>query len=77
MGIMTNSIDVPVNTAAEALALVADCASMGLFAGVDYTWSYNPRTAEDYDMDDPVDPPSARFSFVEESMASFFRLKWA
>ena len=59
----------------DAYAIVGELKSMGLMANKDFTWSFNPKK-EDYFSYETTDPPTITVTFVEESMSSFFRLKW-
>jgi hypothetical protein len=73
---MTNSVVIPVNSATEAYTIVMELKGLGLVANSDFTWSFKPKT-EDYISYEVIDPPSVTFTFIDESMASFFRLKWS
>ena len=72
---MTNTVVIPVNTASEAYNIVQELKAVGLLANRDFTWSFQPKT-EDYTSYEVIDPPSVRFTFINESMASFVRLKY-
>ena len=73
---MSNSIVIPVNTGMDAYAIVGELKGMGLMANRDFTWSFNPSKG-DYFSYEVTEPPTVTITFVEESMASFYRLKWA
>jgi hypothetical protein len=73
---MNNTISFPVNSGLDAYALVGELKDLGLRANKDFTWSFKPRQG-DYFSSEGMIPPSVTFTFVEESMASFIRLKWS
>jgi hypothetical protein len=83
---MDNTIVIPVNSASEAMAYVDECRSMGLFSGKDYYWRFNPKSMDygnpwqddsfEYINNEVVDEPSVSFTFYDENLTSFFRLKW-
>lgn len=60
---------------ANALDLKQKLDGAGLIMGHDYEWSYHPAR---YDNDgfSAVEPKHVVFSFREESIATFFKLKW-
>ena len=60
----------------EAYDIVVELKGLGLAANKDFTWSFKPRQG-DYFSYEETEPPTVTFTFVEESMASFFRLKWS
>jgi hypothetical protein len=70
-----NTVTLLVGTGLEAYALVGELKAMGLQANKDFTWSFKPRQG-DYFTSEGTIPPSVTFTFVEESMASFMRLKY-
>jgi hypothetical protein len=72
---MTNTVVIPVNTASEAYDIVVELKGLGLTANKDFTWSFKPRQGDYFSLED-VDPPTVTFTFVNESMASFVRLKY-
>jgi hypothetical protein len=72
---VNNSVTIPVNTASEAYDIVMELKALGLTANSDFTWSFRPRQG-DYFSSEVIDPPSVTFTFVNESMASFVRLKY-
>ena len=73
---MSNTIVIPVNSGMDAYALVGELKELGLRANKDFTWSFRPRQG-DYFGSEETEPPTVMFTFVEESMASFVRLKWS
>lgn len=72
---MNNRVVIPVNSAMDAYALVGELKELGLRANKDFTWSFKPKK-EDYFNYEVLEPPTVTFTFVEESLASFMRLKW-
>jgi hypothetical protein len=72
---MTNTVVIPVNTASEAYTIVMELKGLGLVANSDFTWSFRPKQ-EDYISYEVIDPPTVTFTFVNESWASFVRLKY-
>jgi hypothetical protein len=59
----------------EALTFKDGIESSGLHHGVDYHWKYIPKISS-WLGDEVVRPASVEFDFVDDSMATFFRLKW-
>lgn len=59
-------------TASEALSLNSDVQSAGLVVNQDYTWRYYPP-----DNFATHEPSGVEFSFRQDSMASFFSIKWS
>lgn len=59
-------------TAGEALLLNSDLQTSGLALNKDYTWRYYPP-----DNFATHEPAGVEFSFQQDSMASFFSIKWA
>jgi len=74
---MSNTVVVPVNTATEAYDIVMELKGLGLAANKDFTWSFRPRQEDYFSYEEiETEPPSVTFTFVNESMASFVRLKF-
>ena len=81
---MNNTVTLPVSNAGEAYNIVMDLKELGLIANRDFTWRYQPSTITNYPAlnaeeeieDEVVIAPLVTFTFVEESMASFIRLKY-
>ena len=73
-----NSITVPVNNSSEAFSLVVELKDLGLYANKDFTWSYHPTRTDyfDYYNNEVIGGPSVTFTFVNESLLSYFKLKW-
>jgi hypothetical protein len=72
---MSNTIVIPVNTGQDAYAIVGELKGMGLMANRDFVWSFNPRQGDYFSY--ATEPPTITITFAEESMSSFFRLKWS
>ena len=74
---MSNTVVIPVNTATEAYNLVIELKGLGLLADRDFTWRFRPQQEDYFSYEETeTEPPSVTFTFVEESMASFVRLKY-
>ena len=84
---MNNTVQIPVSDAGRAFDIVLDLKDMGLIANKDFPWSYKPRqeiTIEydyelntyDHQFNDFNTSNMVEFTFVEESMASYIRLKY-
>jgi len=72
---MPNYVSIPVKNAMEAMSYVEELKSMGLKAGVDFTWRYNGSRG-DYFTNDDIIPASVDFTFINESLLSYAELKW-
>lgn len=59
-------------TAGEALSLNSDLQTSGLVLNKDYTWQYYPP-----DNFATHQPSGVEFVFEQDSMASFFSIKWS
>ena len=59
----------------EALFFKNSIESSGLHHGVDYTWRYTPKISS-WLGDEVVRPATVDFDFEDDSMATFFRLRW-
>ena len=81
---MNNIVVLPVANASEACNIVQELKGLGLLVERDFAWSYQPSRVTNYPTldaqeeigDEVVVSPSVTFTFVEESMASFIRLKY-
>ena len=82
---MNNTVTLPVSNAGEAYNIVMDLKELGLIADREFTWRYQPSSTSNYSAYDEADEinyyevrsgPTVTFTFVEESMASFIRLKY-
>jgi hypothetical protein len=81
---MNNTVVLPVSNAGEACSIVQELRALGLLVERDFTWRFQPSTITNYPTlnaeeeigDEIVVAPSVTFTFVEESMASFIRLKY-
>jgi len=81
---MNNIVVLPVSNAGEACNIVQELRALGLLVDRDFAWSYQPYIITNYPTlnaeeeigDEVVIAPSVTFTFVEESMASFIRLKY-
>ena len=60
-------------SASSAIDLKDQLMHDGLVSGVDFEWRW---TGSRWDADVGHYPASTRFSFRDESMATFYRLKW-
>ena len=82
---MNNTVVLPVANAGQACDIVQELKELGLLVERDFAWSYQPSRVTNYPTldaeeeigDEIVVAPSVTFTFVEESMASFIRLKWS
>ena len=72
---MNNTVTLPVSNAGEAYNIVMDLKELGLIANRDFTWSFTPKV-EDYISYEVMIPSSVTFTFINESWASFIRLKY-
>lgn len=70
-----NTIVIPVNTSIDAYAMLGDLKAAGLRAGKDFTWAYMPRKT-DYFSYEETQAPHVTITFFEESLTSYYRLKW-
>jgi hypothetical protein len=61
-------------TAYEAMALVHELKSAGLYYGQDYEWEFHPSINDRFT--GPPDPSYVLFTFNDESTATFYELKW-
>ena len=74
---MNNTVIIPVNSATEAYNMVLELKAIGLVADRDFTWSFQPRQEDYFSYEETeTEPPSVTFTFINESMASFLRLKY-
>ena len=81
---MNNIVVLPVANAGQASDIVRELKELGLLVDRDFTWRFQPSTITNYPTlnaeeeigDEIVVVPSVTFTFVEESMASFIRLKY-
>ena len=74
---MNNTVIIPVNSATEAYNMVLELKAIGLVADRDFTWSFQPRQEDYFSYEETeTEPPSVTFTFINESMASFVRLKF-
>jgi hypothetical protein len=82
---MNNIVVLPVSNAGEACNIVQELKGLGLLVDRDFVWRFQPSIITNYPTlnaeeeigDEVVVAPSVTFTFVEESMASFIRLKWS
>jgi len=72
---MDNTVVIPVATAGDAYNIVMDLKELGLRANQEFTWSFQPRV-DDYISYENLVPSTVTFTFVQESWASFIRLKY-
>ena len=81
---MNNIVVLPVANAGQACNIVQELKELGLLVDRDFAWSYQPSRVTNYPTldveeeigDEIVVSPSVTFTFAEESMASFIRLKY-
>jgi len=81
---MNNIVVLPVANAGQACNIVQELKGLGLLVERDFAWSYQPSRVTNYPTlnteeeigDEIVVSPLVTFTFVEESMASFIRLKY-
>lgn len=59
--------------AMKAIELKNEIVNDGLVHGIDFEWRWTSST---WDSAVGYNPSATRFSFREESMATFYRLKW-
>lgn len=65
----------PVKNAGEAMSYIDTLRSEGLAVGGDFTWSYIPSEYDGWD-DSTHTQPCVEIWFANESLESFYRLKW-
>lgn len=70
---MWHDIVVKHTPASLAIEMKNNLLQDGLVQGVDFEWRW---TGSAWDTASGVDPAQTRFSFREESVATFYRLKW-
>ena len=69
------TIKLIVKNITEALTFKDMVESGGLHHDIDYRWEYIPKI-NSWLGDEIVRPASVEFTFIDEAMATFFRLKW-
>lgn len=66
---------IPVNNAGAAVAYIDELRSAGLGVERDFTWSYVPSEYDGWD-DSTHTQPCVEIRFIDDSLESFYRLKW-
>jgi hypothetical protein len=69
------TIKLIVKNVTDALSFKDQLKEMGLDHEKDYHWRFNPGINDWYN-DENNRPASVEFNFIDESMATFFKLKW-
>ena len=72
---MNNTVTIHDISAAQAIEFKYELVSAGLHADIDFFWKYTPSKYSSWSGDDQENS-LAEYTFVNESMASFYRLKW-
>lgn len=67
---------VPVKNAADAMSYLDTLRSEGLVVDQDFRWSYMPSEYDGWD-DSTHTQPCVEITFTNESLESFYRLRWA
>ena len=67
---------VPVKNAADAMGYLDTLRSEGLVVDQDFRWSYMPSEYDGWD-DSTHTQPCVEITFTNESLESFYRLRWA
>ena len=68
-------LEISVRNAQEALEYLERIHRAGLVNDQDFTWHFMPNQYDGWDADTQTQP-TAVFDFVDEGMATFFKLQW-
>jgi hypothetical protein len=60
----------------NALDMKHELEKAGLIMNQDFTWYYQQARWDDFSHE-PTQPQCVMFEFVQESMATFYKLKWS
>jgi hypothetical protein len=69
-------LTVPVKGGVYAQSLITELKAAGLVVEQDFRWSYIPSEYDGWD-DSTHTQPCVEITFTNESLESFYRLKWA
>lgn len=64
-------------TAQDALLYKQQLVNDGLVLNQDYTWRYQPVKYNNDWSTQPIEQSQVAFEFKDETLASFYRIKWA
>ena len=71
----SDTICIEIKSSHQAFLYKDELLAAGLQWGVDFVWRYDPRnTDEDYYNGHK---PTVEFRFKDESLATYYRMKWA